>query len=43
MFANYYKKQNNVPDSNLYLWNMEKDNLGYFDFQKGLNDLDEIS
>ncbi len=32
-----------MPDSNLYLWNMEKDSLGYFDFQKGLNDIDEIS
>ena len=31
-----------MPDSNLYIWNLEKDSLGYFDFQKGLNDADEI-
>jgi hypothetical protein len=36
-------KRNNVPDSNLYIWNLEKDSLGYFDFEKGLNDLDEVS
>jgi hypothetical protein len=31
-----------VPDSNLYIWNLEKDSFGYFDFEKGLNDLDEV-
>ncbi|CAF0790150.1 unnamed protein product [Brachionus calyciflorus] len=34
-------KRNNDPDSNLYLWNLEKDSLGYFDFGKGFNDIDE--
>jgi len=32
-----------VPDSNLYIWNLEKDSFGYFDFEKGLNDIDEIT
>ena len=26
----------------MYLWNLEKDSLGYFDFEKGLNDNDEV-
>ena len=34
-------QQNNIPDSNLYIWNLEKDSLGYFDFEKGFNDIDE--
>ena len=32
-----------MPDSNLYIWNLEKDSLGYFDFDKGLNDIDEVA
>ena len=34
-------KRTNVPDSNLYIWNLEKDSLGFFDFEKGFNDVDE--
>ncbi len=36
-------KRDNQPDSNLYIWNIDKDSLGYFDFSKGCNDLDEES
>lgn len=36
-------KNNNTPDSNIYLWNLEKDSLGYFDFEKGLNDQDDLT
>ena len=43
IFIFFSFKENNIPDSNLYLWNLEKDNLGYFDFQKGLNDVDEVA
>ena len=32
-----------MPDPNLYIWNLEKDNLGYFDFEKGVNDIDEVA
>ena len=34
-------KRNNQPDCNLYIWNIEKDSLGYFDFEKGFNDIDD--
>lgn len=36
-------KNNNTPDSNIYLWNLEKDSFGYFDFEKGLNDQDDLT
>lgn len=36
-------KQNNIPDANIYLWSFEKDTLMYFDFEKGLNDQDEMT
>jgi hypothetical protein len=34
-------KRTEVPDSNLYIWNLEKDSFGFFDFEKGFNDIDE--
>jgi intraflagellar transport protein 140 len=33
-------KTNNIPSSHLFIWNLEKDTLGFFDFDRGLNDLD---
>lgn len=36
-------KRDNIPDDKLYIWNLEKDSVGYFSFKSGLNDLDEIT